>query len=69
MSIPSINNVSNPYSQLATGNCTNASKQAPTNNTAVSTTTPGQSFLQMMSSFESTGAQNQGQSVDPLSVF
>jgi hypothetical protein len=69
MSVTAINNTSNTYFQPATTNCTGKSSTNTSSTGSSSGTTPNQSFAQLMSAFQSDSTQNEGQSVDPLSMF
>jgi hypothetical protein len=69
MSTLSINNLSTNYSQATLGAISAQTSKQCSPKSADTSNTGAPSFSQLMSSFQTNETQNQGASLDPLSIF
>jgi hypothetical protein len=69
MSTLSINNLSANYSQATLGTASAQTGKQCSQKSPAASDTGAPAFSQLLSSFQTNETQNQGQSLDPLSVF
>jgi hypothetical protein len=69
MSTLSINNLSTNYSQATLGTTSAQTGKQCSQKSPDASDTGTPAFSQLLSSFQTNATQNQGQSLDPLSIF